>query len=134
LLRGFDEHVLHEQSLVALCAESSHFQSIFGIPASIAINNYTVSLMVKVLNSKLLGQIEWIFVHRGVVLAPVDSGGGFIVLHDSQVLRLLSLFLLRICAQGSIWAYIQCLSIILLGLLLFRHCHLIKLRHTWIKF
>lgn len=45
LFSGSDEHVFHEKSVVASCAQNSDLESIFRVPAGVSINNIELLLI-----------------------------------------------------------------------------------------
>lgn len=120
---------MHKKRMIAFATKSPNFQPIFLIPSSISIHNDTISLMIKILDSKLFSHTECNLIHFNIILIPVDSISSLDISNNSIILSGSTGFLWRISNKCTIWTNLWyfCFVFILLFLC---YCYFVQLWYS----
>ena len=106
-LGWIDEHVPHEQGMVASRWEGPDLQTMSGVPADIAICHKASVFVVDVINGELLDELEWFRIYWDVTATPVQDFFSAFILDDPGVLSFPWHLQPRIRTEGPILAGVR---------------------------
>ena len=102
LLRGADEHGMHEQRVIRPRADHAHLDAILRVPAGEAIEAIEAFARVEIIDRPLAIDVERVRLQRDIHRPPPDIGFGLGMADDPLVLRRAARLDAGVCHQRAV--------------------------------